>query len=149
MSEFAILNMKAKLTLVLEVRFLEQFWRYTRKQFQHWSLLWQKSHSKVCFPWSHTMLLPSSQTPECWNENPNQQKKNVAGGIQNFNLPLKRKGEERKRWRRRIRLTTRLLPPSISILFPRTTNGKFSGSVGLACPINQIRKVLINNYYSD
>lgn len=31
-------------------------------------------------------------------------------------------------------LTTRLLPPSTSILFPNTTNGKFSGSDGLACP---------------
>ena len=29
--------------------------------------------------------------------------------------------------------TTLLFPPSTSILFPRTTNGKFSGSEGLAC----------------
>jgi len=29
--------------------------------------------------------------------------------------------------------TTLLLPPSISILFPMTTKGKFSGSEGLAC----------------
>lgn len=29
-------------------------------------------------------------------------------------------------------LTTRLFPPSTSILFPNTTNGKFSGSEGLA-----------------
>jgi hypothetical protein len=29
--------------------------------------------------------------------------------------------------------TTLLFPPSISTLFPRTTNGKFSGSEGLAC----------------
>ena len=31
------------------------------------------------------------------------------------------------------RHTTLLFPPSTSILFPRTTNGKFSGSEGLAC----------------
>lgn len=30
-------------------------------------------------------------------------------------------------------LTTLLFPPSTSILFPITTNGKFSGSEGLAC----------------
>jgi len=29
--------------------------------------------------------------------------------------------------------TTLLFPPSTSTLFPRTTNGKFSGSEGLAC----------------
>ena len=31
------------------------------------------------------------------------------------------------------RHTTLLFPPSTSTLFPRTTNGKFSGSEGLAC----------------
>jgi hypothetical protein len=31
-------------------------------------------------------------------------------------------------------LTTRLLPLSTSTLLPRTTNGKFSTSDGLACP---------------
>jgi hypothetical protein len=35
--------------------------------------------------------------------------------------------------KRKDHLTTRLLPPSTSILFPNTTNGKFSGSDGLAC----------------
>ena len=29
-------------------------------------------------------------------------------------------------------LTTRLLPPSTSVLFPKTTNGKLSGSDGAA-----------------
>lgn len=37
---------------------------------------------------------------------------------------------------RRMKHTTRLLPPSTSTLLPRTTNGKFSGSDGLACTIN-------------
>lgn len=35
-------------------------------------------------------------------------------------------------WGKKIHLTTRLLPPSTSVLFPNTTNGKFSGSEGLA-----------------
>lgn len=38
-------------------------------------------------------------------------------------------GEPAMRKRKR---TTRLFPPSTSILFPNTTNGKFSGSDGLA-----------------
>jgi len=29
-------------------------------------------------------------------------------------------------------ITTRLFPPSTSVLFPKTTKGKFSGSEGLA-----------------
>jgi len=38
-------------------------------------------------------------------------------------------------WKGKNHPTTRLLPPSTSILFPNTTNGKFSGSDGLACKL--------------
>ncbi len=126
-------------------------------QHQHCNLLLQRSQNMVCSLLKHTKPWPSSQTPANHNKffevahSPPQKHHIAVMYLEQYKfkvVPFSEQFTSNVDTKFNLNsadtgLTTRLLPLSTSTLLPRTTNGKFSTSDGLACP-KLIAKILSN-----